>query len=589
MKKLLLFFLALAGIASVSAQTVPLSYCNGEMASSTNYKVTERGWLDCALRLPASALAAYDGGQIDGVRAAIVKRLNTDSLVVWVRTSLDGPNLAEKLIRRSGTTPTLQQGWNEVLFDTPYQLDNVDNDLFVGFSIFQKTGQEIISQVQPIVPGSSYYRFSGGQWKDISATGVVSVEALMGGDKLPVHDMGIMVGTICPSPTTSSTAMQATLFVHNFGTQTLSGYSVQFDHDGTTVAPVSMTQTIEPGQTLESQVIFEPGVETDEHTVWTATITGLTEADDEVAANNSVQPTYGFLRNVLIEEFTTERCPNCPRVAELLHEMLSKKAYADRVYAVTHHAGYYTDSYTLDADYDYLGFYYAISGTFAPALMMNRRPIYPNYYNTSQLNTVFLPGSVEQVEGYADTELRRGADVMLDLALTYNEDSTSVTVNVGARKNSNYTTANPYLNVYLLENDIYTRNQSGSGGEFYHQHVKRQYNSSWGSPVNWDGNDFSYTYTFDLESGWNKDNMEVLAFIYNYGSSYANREVDNCVRLKLKDAKSEITGILPTTGTHAAATVVARYDLMGRPVTEAAKGVQLIRLSDGTVQKVVNR
>ena len=86
----------------------------------------------------------------------------------------------------------------------------------------------------------------------------------------------------------------------------------------------------------------------------------------------------------------------------------------------------------------------------------------------------------------------------------------------------------------------------------------------------------------------NKDNMEVLAFIYNYGYSYANREVDNCVRLKLKDAKSEITGILPATGTHAA-TIVARYDLMGRPVTEATKGVQLIRLSDGTVQKVVNR
>lgn len=589
MKKLLLFFLALAGIASVSAQTVPLSYCNGEMASSTNYKVTQRGWLECALRLPAPVLAAYDGGQIDGVRAAIVKRLNTDSLVVWVRTSLDGPNLAEKLIRRSGTTPTLQQGWNEVLFDTPYQLDNVDNDLFVGFSIFQKTGQEIISQVQPIVPGSSYYRFNGGTWKDISATGVVSVEALMGGDKLPVHDMGIFVGTICPSPTTSSTAMQATLFVHNFGTQPLTGYSVQFDHDGTTVAPVSVTQTIEPGQTLESQVIFEPGVETDEHTVWTATITGLTEGDDEVAANNATQPTYGFLRNVLIEEFTTERCPNCPSVAELLHDMLSKKEYADRVYAVAHHAGYYTDSYTLDADYDYLGFYYAISGTFAPALMMNRRPIYPNYDSPSQQNTIFLPSSQEQVEGYANTELRRGADVMLDLALAYNADSTSVTVTVGARKNSNYTTDNPYLNVYLLENDIYTRNQNGSGGEFYHQHVKRQYNSSWGSPVNWDGNDFSYTYTFDLEDGWNKDNMEVLAFIYNYGYSYANREVDNCVRLKLKDAKSEITGILPATGTHGAATVVARYDLMGRPVTEATKGVQLIRLSDGTVQKVVNR
>ena len=62
MKKLLLFFLALASIASVSAQTVPLSYCNGEMASSTNYKVTERGWLECALRLPAPVLAAYDGG-----------------------------------------------------------------------------------------------------------------------------------------------------------------------------------------------------------------------------------------------------------------------------------------------------------------------------------------------------------------------------------------------------------------------------------------------------------------------------------------------------------------------------------------------
>ena len=105
---------------------------------------------------------------------------------------------------------------------------------------------------------------------------------------------------------------------------------------------------------------------------------------------------------------------------------------------------YHPDMYTTASD-DYLGFYTGGS-TYAPSLMMNRRPIYPKYDNRNNKVTNFIPGSYEEMQGYTQTEVGRGADVVMGMSLAYNADSTRLTVTVDARKNSNYATPNPYIN-----------------------------------------------------------------------------------------------------------------------------------------------
>lgn len=594
MKKYLLSILTLVFAFGLTVQaadgdgnTVTLGYCNGQASTTATIEESGRGWLECALRLPASALQNYAGSEIQAVRAAIVQRINTDSLVVWVRKELNGENLAEQLIRRSGTTPTIQQGWNEIFFDQPFQIPSEVEDLYIGYSIYQRTGVKIISQVQPPVLNSTYYRFDGSSWKDISGSGVASIEALIGGGTMPDYELGFLSATISPELAVSPTALRVSLTAHNYGLKEITGFRVKASAPGIEAVESDVEASVPVGSTVECEFIFDPGVETNEYTQWTLELVSLKDGEDQSADNNTVNPAFAFQRNALIEEFTTLRCPNCPPVAALLKEVLSQSPYAERVYAIAHHSGYYTDIFTVDADYDYLSFY-GTGYPYAPSLMLNRRPNYPYYENKNQKVTNFIPSSEEELKGYLNTELLRGSNVVLGMSLTFNADSTRLTVTVDARKNGNYSTPSPRLNVFLLEDEVLTRDQAGTSGEYYLEHVTRGYNSTWGTSVDWDGKDYSYTYTFDLDGKWNKENMEVVAFIYNYDySSINNREVDNAVRVKLADSGKEVTGIRPISPTEEALTEVGRYDLSGRPVDKATKGVQVVRFSNGTAKKVV--
>ena len=289
MKKTLLLLGLSACSLGASAQTATLGFCNSEQNTETSVRMDGRGWLDCALRIPANQLAGYAGSTVTAVRAVLVQRINTDSLRVWLRHSPDGPNLAEQLILRSGTTPTVQQGWNEVTFDTPYTLEGGGEDLYIGFSIYQKTGVNIISQVSPRVRESSYCRFKDGEWTDISGYGVVSVEALVNGDRLPKHDLGLLSAQVSPSPTTSATAMQATATLFNAGSEAVSSCQFDVELGGSAVAQTGLKLNLQPGQTQTVSFSFDPQREADESDSWQLRLTGVDGSADEVADNNHAE------------------------------------------------------------------------------------------------------------------------------------------------------------------------------------------------------------------------------------------------------------------------------------------------------------
>ena len=97
--------------------------------------------------------------------------------------------------------------------------------------------------------------------------------------------------------------------------------------------------------------------------------------DDVYAANNSSDATFNYHRILLLEEFTTEKCPNCPGAAEKIHNLLYGPDNLERQVAVVcHHAGYNTDGFTTSTDLAYEWFYNNEGSTYAPALMYNRTP-----------------------------------------------------------------------------------------------------------------------------------------------------------------------------------------------------------------------
>ena len=73
----------------------------------------------------------------------------------------------------------------------------------------------------------------------------------------------------------------------------------------------------------------------------------------------------------------------------------------------------------------------------------------------------------------------------------------------------------PYITLWLTENNVAAKNQQGSSGNFKHQHVTRALNSTWGQPVLFEGDNFEYTYVFeDVDPSWKTADLVVVGAVH---------------------------------------------------------------------------
>jgi len=585
MKKLMttLMALALTVAAQASQDTLRLGYCNGMAGSNPGIQMNGEGWTQCAIRLRRPQLAAYGHCQLTGVRAALAARNNTDTLRVWVRESPDGPDLASGCVVRSGMSG-VYTGWNTLLFDTPYTLAADAEQLYVGYSLHQKSAVKAVSITPREVPGASFVRLGSADWIDISASGTLAVEALVAGESIPDTDLGIADVTVEPLLADGSTAMRATARVHNFGRKAVAGFTVDMKADGGKASPAYVDAEI--GSQTDSVVVFtfDPAALTDEDTQWTATLTAHGTKPDGCGLNDTATAAYSLTRNVVIEEFTTEQCHNCPTMAAYLHTVLDDAANAGCVFAVAHHTGFNTDWLTLDGDDDLLWLYNG--STYAPATAINRRPVFVARNNGEALSAVGAPGSADELADCVADERRLHTDAKLSLKLTLNADSTQLGVDVYGICTGSYATPNPRITVCLVENNITAKNQVGATGQFVHQHVARANNGTWGQPAEWADRRLHYATTFILDKAWVKENLEVVAFVGNYDSTDPTACItDNAAQATLA-TEGDATAIAAPQTT-ATACEAARYDLSGRRVARGTRGVVIVKMTDGTRRKTV--
>lgn len=599
--------MALGWLLPLKAQnTISLGFCNGEMASTTSYQLTGKGYVSAALRLPAAALRAYAGNELTAIRVGLVARVNIDELRVWVNNSTMEETLVQGMITRN-TNPKIQKGWNEVLLDEPLMITDDTDDLFIGYTYHQNATVGAVSLVGEAMDYTSFLKMGDEDWMDISDKGVLSIEALISGDHIARYDYGFQSVQIAPNPSVSPTALSVKAVVHNYGTESPAWFSVLCQTDG--IKPISLTLHEAIPSTRSETVTFgfDPGIETDEQTLWTFTIGELGGEPDEQPGNNSAQAKFTYQKNVLVEEFTTEQCVNCPRIASWLHEAIeSDKAFVGRVFAVCHHAGYYTDWLTLPCDEELTWLYNENGNLYAPALMINRRAMFPNKYRTDdQPVATFLPASAEEMVSLFNDELKRTANAIVGVSLDVDDDASNLKAHVVCKQNGLYKAAHPTLTVYLMEDDVKAKNQSGATGVYWQQHVIRRYNSTWGDEVTWDSNLFAADYTFEIDPSWNKEKLSVVAVLGNYDAANpANCTIENSAKASLvDDVEPEIpTGIVTMDDYHE--TIMNNrkptaqeccYDQQGRGLPLSAilhrssqtKGAYLVRYADGSVKKVV--
>ena len=582
MKKILLTLLALLTVAPLLAQsdTLALGYCKGAVASEG--MATQKGntWVSAAIQLPGETMEAYQGNSVAQVRVALCSRSNIDTLRVWVRKTLKGENLAEGYITMK-TDTRIKKGWNVVELNAPYAITG--ERLYIGFDLKQRGSTPALSVVKPGQTGSFHYKStSDAFWGDRHGQGAISVEAVIVGNNLPKYDLALTGAKAMLNATTGSVTMSGTVF--NKATRPVNKFTITTTVAGQKFA-TTFDKTITSGQYIDLKWTINPTLgSVDGESAVNVNITDLGDETDIDPTNNALDIAMGFKRKVLLEEFTTESCPNCPRVAGYLHTALENPEYEGEVFAAAHHVMYYTDWLTQPCDEELTFLFNNGGATFAPAVMFNREPDFDSYYLQGKKDNVTIPGSADDfgtiVEYYLTQTL---ANAKLDMQVVPNADKSKVTLVIKGEANNLYDTDNALLTVYVTEDNVKAQAQAGAQGTYKHHHVIRAYNSTWGDKVTWDGTSFTATYDYNLDSSWKQDDIKFVAFLNKHN---ANDPLDNRIENSINVSLSATNGV-EGVSTNNDAVEVARYNAAGQRIYGQQKGLNIVKLSDGRTLKVI--
>lgn len=315
-----------------------------------------------------------------------------------------------------------------------------------------------------------------------------------------------------------------------------------------------------------------------------------------------------FFHNVLLEEFTTEHCGNCPRAINTIEQCM-EQGFDKCVTQVTHHAGYSYDFLSTPGDKE-LEWFYGTNGTYAPAAMLDRlsdaqcKGALGGKDGTPVMNVLYANTFAPVLQYMSEIP----AFVSVEPTVSYDIAQRRLDISVDIEKDELFDALSyePRLSLYILQDSILHHHQAGYLSDtFRHRHVYRDcVTSLFGDKIVWDGNTAHCEYSYVLpeyvesslftEEGY--DNtvpvdphyVEVVAFVSNYNpSDRCDCTVFNTGRCTLQDVPS--SGI-----SNASVDVKSRiermeyYSVDGVRQSAAPSGISIMRMhyADGTQKNI---
>ena len=224
-------------------------------------------------------------------------------------------------------------------------------------------------------------------------------------------------------------------------------------------------------------------------------------------------------RQVLIEEFTGERCVNCPAGSEAIEALLD--VYGERLVAVSIHAGFFAQPYPeSDAN--------LASDVGANVLSLLGEPL---GYPTAVVNRRHFEGEENRQigqstwPGYIAQELDEAPLVRIGLNSTYNDATGSVDIEADLTMVENVDFEDVRLTIYITENNVSDPQQTPTGVDYdyKHKHVLRAAVTSVdGDIINESlsaGTEIDRSFSFTLDPSWVAEECSIVAFVHRGGGS----------------------------------------------------------------------
>lgn len=217
-------------------------------------------------------------------------------------------------------------------------------------------------------------------------------------------------------------------------------------------------------------------------------------------------------RAILIEDFTGQRCINCPTGTEIINSIVETYG-EDNVIAVGIHSGplgFAGNSKTVGLMTDTGNEYYTRwdkeNKMGQPWVIFNRKTSPDSHYN----NWAAMVGTI----------ISEKANLSVKIANAYDAATRTLTTTVGADGVNG--TVNGKLQVWIVEDGVPALQMMPDGSankEYIHNHVFRAaVNGTWGEDVTVKEDETTTKqYQYKLPETWNADNIAVVAFVYNDG------------------------------------------------------------------------
>ena len=224
-------------------------------------------------------------------------------------------------------------------------------------------------------------------------------------------------------------------------------------------------------------------------------------AVDDTHTDTPIDTLKTAIKNVLLEDFTGQRCSNCPTGTEVIEQL--QEIYGERLIAVGIHGGP-------------LGF----KGT--ATVLGLATDVGDEYYSHCQLEyqpvgLVDRHGAVNYTEWAKAVrdEMALTSDVKMEVQAIF--DGSKIDITVMEEAYNDYT---GMLQVWLLEDGItaiQTMPDGTNNRNYVHNHVLRTpVNGDWGKAITiGKGEQDLQNYQQAVDAAWNTANLSVVAFVYN--------------------------------------------------------------------------
>ncbi len=532
-----------------------------------------------------------------------------------------------------------ESGWYEVDLLEPLEIKS-NKWYIIGFGYYQDdyacpimTDGNIDTDYTSEYGFISYFKWSsvqtGPMWWSQTSKGQACIQAVVSGGDFADDDIALKDLTAAKFAVVNKD-YNYSFRVKNYGNNVPESYMLKIAVDDTVVdsldTPLTLTSSF---QTISGKADIS-GIDTStlDHTlkVYVDKINGATpEAglrDDTLQTSFKVY-TEGVTRQMhLIEQFTSVYCGWCPMGHNTLKKL--QESQPGKYAWVALHGllmgsdpMYITSDYSINNIQNYLqitGYPYAAFDRIAledselnagnnVAIGIGYGASYdassPTNYVEDEETEEYVAGLIDAAVDAAYSSIPAFVSVNISAAYDSSTRTAKITVSGSGVEGAQDILADNTLTIYILEDGITYMQEdyvNGDWSSYTHNNVLRDVvPQDYGDDINWTSSStYSNTYSCTLDSSWDADNIKIVAFIagamtYVSGSTrYIYDDLDaayvnNCNMVTLTEA----TGIQPVVAAEGAACETARYTVDGTRIASPAKGVNIVKMSDGSVKKVI--